>query len=67
MRAAPDDSLSFYRVDRAVNSNRASGPHRILEGGAPHLTKIAVRARSGDRTYFLLSSDLRQAYEAMSP
>ena len=25
MRAAPEDSLAFYRVDRAVNSNRASG------------------------------------------
>ena len=26
MRAAPEDALSFYRVDPAVNSNRASGP-----------------------------------------
>ena len=26
MRAAPEDFLDFYRVDRAVNSNRASGP-----------------------------------------
>ncbi|MEM7731379.1 MAG: SOS response-associated peptidase [Pseudomonadota bacterium] len=25
MRAAPDDMLTFWRVDRAVNSNRASG------------------------------------------
>lgn len=25
MRAAPDDALAFHRVDRAVNSNRASG------------------------------------------
>lgn len=29
MRAAPEDALTFYRVDRAVNSNRASGPELI--------------------------------------
>lgn len=29
MRAAPDDSLAMYRVDRAVNSNRAVGPQLI--------------------------------------
>ena len=34
MRAAPDDSLSMYRVDRAVNSNRASGP-ALIEALAP--------------------------------
>lgn len=26
MRAAPEEALTLYRVDRAVNSNRASGP-----------------------------------------
>ena len=29
MRAAPEDALAFYRVDPAVNSNRASGPELI--------------------------------------
>ncbi|KNG94056.1 SOS response-associated peptidase [Pseudaestuariivita atlantica] len=29
MRAAPEGALRFHRVDRAVNSNRASGPHLI--------------------------------------
>ncbi|MEM9578015.1 MAG: SOS response-associated peptidase [Pseudomonadota bacterium] len=29
MRAADDEALRFYRVDRAVNSNRASGPGLI--------------------------------------
>jgi putative SOS response-associated peptidase YedK len=29
MRAAPEDALAFYRVGRAVNSNRASGPALI--------------------------------------
>lgn len=29
MRAAPDDALTFARVDRAVNSNRAAGPQLI--------------------------------------
>ena len=29
MKAAPDDDLVQYRVDRAVNSNRASGPELI--------------------------------------
>ena len=29
MRAAPDDVLAFYRVDPAVNSNRASGAELI--------------------------------------
>lgn len=29
MRAAPEDALAFYRVDQAVNSNRASGPELI--------------------------------------
>ncbi|UWR23220.1 SOS response-associated peptidase [Sulfitobacter sp. S190] len=29
MRAAPDDTLQWHRVDRAVNSNRASGPELI--------------------------------------
>jgi putative SOS response-associated peptidase YedK len=29
MQAAPEDSLSFHRVDRAVNSNRASVPKLI--------------------------------------
>ena len=29
MQAAPEDHLQFYRVDRAVNSNRASGAHLI--------------------------------------
>lgn len=29
MRAAPEDALDFYRVDPAVNSNRASGPELI--------------------------------------
>lgn len=29
MRAADDDALTFYRVDRAVNSNRAAGPALI--------------------------------------
>ncbi|MEL7025954.1 MAG: SOS response-associated peptidase [Pseudomonadota bacterium] len=30
MKAAPDDTLSAYRVDRAVNSNRAHGPNLIV-------------------------------------
>ncbi|MBT8458109.1 MAG: SOS response-associated peptidase [Boseongicola sp.] len=29
MNAAPEDALSFFRVDPAVNSNRASGPELI--------------------------------------
>ena len=29
MKAAPEDELQFHRVDRAVNSNRASGPELI--------------------------------------
>ncbi|MEM1073944.1 MAG: SOS response-associated peptidase [Pseudomonadota bacterium] len=29
MRAVPDDFLKMHRVDRAVNSNRASGPELI--------------------------------------
>ncbi|MEM7753973.1 MAG: SOS response-associated peptidase, partial [Pseudomonadota bacterium] len=29
MRAAPEDALTYYRVDKAVNSNRASGPDLI--------------------------------------
>jgi putative SOS response-associated peptidase YedK len=29
MAAAPEDTLDFYRVDPAVNSNRASGPDLI--------------------------------------
>ncbi|MEQ6248760.1 SOS response-associated peptidase [Sulfitobacter sp. HNIBRBA3233] len=29
MRAAPEDALRWHRVDRAVNSNRASGPELI--------------------------------------
>ena len=29
MRPAPDDALTFHRVDPAVNSNRASGPQLI--------------------------------------
>jgi putative SOS response-associated peptidase YedK len=29
MKAAPDDTLVFHRVDRAVNSNRAAGPALI--------------------------------------
>lgn len=29
MRPAPEDALTFYRVDPAVNSNRASGPELI--------------------------------------
>ncbi|WP_421905329.1 SOS response-associated peptidase [Mameliella sp.] len=29
MRPAPEDALEFYRVDPAVNSNRASGPELI--------------------------------------
>lgn len=29
MKAAPEEALTFHRVDRAVNSNRASGPHLI--------------------------------------
>ncbi len=29
MRAAPDDTLHWHRVGRAVNSNRASGPELI--------------------------------------
>ena len=29
MTAAPDDFLDFYRVDPAVNSNRAKGPELI--------------------------------------
>lgn len=29
MRAAPDDTLHWHRVDRAVNSNRVSGPDLI--------------------------------------
>lgn len=37
LRPAPADSLAFYRVDPAVNSNRASGPHLIapLDGAPP--------------------------------
>ncbi len=30
MNAAADDALDYYRVDRAVNSNRAAGPQLIL-------------------------------------
>ncbi|MEO0752424.1 MAG: SOS response-associated peptidase family protein, partial [Pseudomonadota bacterium] len=30
MRAAPEDTLHFWRVDRAVNSNRASGPELAI-------------------------------------
>lgn len=29
MRAAPEEALRFHRVDRAVNSNRATGPELI--------------------------------------
>ncbi|WP_204113816.1 SOS response-associated peptidase [Shimia biformata] len=29
MKAAPDEALTFHRVDRKVNSNRASGPELI--------------------------------------
>ncbi|QUJ75449.1 SOS response-associated peptidase [Sulfitobacter albidus] len=29
MRAAPEDTLQWHRVDRAVNSNRAEGPELI--------------------------------------
>ncbi|MEO0773530.1 MAG: SOS response-associated peptidase [Pseudomonadota bacterium] len=29
MSAAPEDALQFWRVDRAVNSNRASGPDLV--------------------------------------
>lgn len=29
MQAAPEDTLDFYRVDTAVNSNRAQGPQLI--------------------------------------
>lgn len=29
MRAAPEDALTWHRVDRAVNSNRATGPALI--------------------------------------
>ncbi len=29
MNAAPDDALKWHRVDRAVNSNKASGPELI--------------------------------------
>ncbi len=29
MKAAPEDALAWHRVDRAVNSNRASGPKLI--------------------------------------
>lgn len=29
MKAAPEDRLTFHRVDKAVNSNRASGPELI--------------------------------------
>lgn len=29
MRAAGDDALTFHRVDRAVNSNRATGPQLV--------------------------------------
>ena len=29
MRAAPKDALTWHRVDRAVNSNRATGPELI--------------------------------------
>ena len=36
MRAAPDDAVSFYRVDRAVNSNRASGPDLIVPLTQPY-------------------------------
>ena len=34
MHAAPDDALAFYRVDPAVNSNRASGAELIAPLGA---------------------------------
>ena len=34
MQAAPEKALSLYRVDRAVNSNRASGPELIEPFGA---------------------------------
>jgi putative SOS response-associated peptidase YedK len=36
MQAAPEDALEWHRVDRAVNSNRASGPELIepFEDGA---------------------------------
>lgn len=34
MRAAPDDALAFHRVDRRVNSNRASGADLIEPMGA---------------------------------
>lgn len=36
MRPAPEDALCWHRVDRAVNTNRASGPSLIepLAGGA---------------------------------
>ena len=29
MQAAPEDAMDFHRVDRRVNSNRASGPELI--------------------------------------
>lgn len=29
MKAAPEGAMSFYRVNTAVNSNRASGPELI--------------------------------------
>jgi putative SOS response-associated peptidase YedK len=35
MKAAPDDALSFYRVDPAVNSNRAKGPDLIAPLAQP--------------------------------
>jgi putative SOS response-associated peptidase YedK len=34
MTAAPEDALNWYRVDRAVNSNRATGP-ALIEPIAP--------------------------------
>ena len=34
MKPAPDAALSFWRVDRAVNSNRASGP-QLIEPAEP--------------------------------
>lgn len=34
MQPAPEDALVFHRVDRAVNSNRASGP-QLIEPVAP--------------------------------
>lgn len=34
MHAAPEEALRLYRVDREVNSNRASGPQLIEPAGA---------------------------------